>query len=104
LVRRERARDAHPETTLRLDVKRPAGSGDAFATAFERRIREVASRAVAHIKRGDRVTLRSTAGEVVRGDKTTGSDNILRYLALVDAVDEEVAPVNVSVETKGAAE
>ncbi len=104
LVRRERARDAHPETTLRLDVKRPAGSGDSFATAFERRIREVASRAVAHIKRGDRVTLRSTAGEVVRGDKTTGSDNILRYLALVDAVDEEAEPAKAPVETKGAAE
>lgn len=88
LVRRERARDAHPEVTLRLDVKKPSGAGDDFAPGFERRIREVSSRAVAHIKRGDRVTLRVSSGDVVRADKTTGSDAILRYLALVDAVEE----------------
>ncbi len=88
LVRRERARDAHPEVTLRLDVKKPRGSGDDFGPGFERRIREVSSRVVAHIKRGDRVTLRVTSGDVVRADKNTGSDAILRYLALVDSIDE----------------
>jgi len=84
LVRRERARDAHPETTLRLDVKRPRGAGDDFPAVFERRIREVASRVVAHIKRGDRVKLVSSTGDVLRGDKRSGSDLLLRYLALVD--------------------
>lgn len=91
LVRRERARDAHPEVTLRLDVKKPSGAGDDFSQGFEKRIREIASRVVAHVKRGDRVTLRVTSGDVVRADKSTGSDAILRYLALVDAVPEEPA-------------
>lgn len=88
LMRRERARDAHPETTLRLDVKRPVDATDDFATGFERRIREVSSRVVAHIKRGDRVTLRVSSGDVIRADKTTGSDTVLRYLALVDSIEE----------------
>jgi uncharacterized protein (DUF58 family) len=88
LLRRERARDAHPETTLRLDVRKPSEGGDDFSSGFERRIREVSSRAVAHIKRGDRVTLRVSSGDVIRADKNTGSDTILRYLALVDAVEE----------------
>ncbi len=96
LVRRERARDVHPESALRLDVKRPAhldrGASDDFSAGFERRIREIASRAVAHIKRGDRVKLIVSSGEVVRADKTTGSDNLLRYLALVDWVEEGARP------------
>jgi uncharacterized protein (DUF58 family) len=70
-------------------VKKPSGAGDDFSQGFEKRIREVASRVVAHVKRGDRVTLRVTSGDVVRADKSTGSDAILRYLALVDAVPEE---------------
>jgi len=86
LVRRERARDAHPETTLRLDVKRPRGAGDDFPAAFERRIREIASRVVAHVKRGDRVKLVASTGEVLRGDKRSGSDVLLRYLALVESI------------------
>ena len=91
-MRRERARDVHPETALRLDVKRPKGAGEDFSAGFERRIREIASRAVAHIKRGDRVKLTVSSGEVVRADKSTGSDSILRYLALVDSVEEGAQP------------
>ncbi len=91
LVRRERARDAHPEVKLTLDLRRPPASSDDWEAGFERRIREVSSRAVAHIKRGDTVFLRSTSGNVIRANRTTGSDPILRYLALVtwvDAADE----------------
>ena len=88
LVRRERARDVHPETTLRLDVRKPRDAGEDFSSGFERRIREVSSRAVAHIKRGDRVTLRASTGEVIRADKTTGSDTVLRYLALVESIED----------------
>jgi hypothetical protein len=47
----------------------------------------VASRAVAHIKRGDRVSLVTTTGHVVRVDRTVGADPLLRYLALLEAVD-----------------
>jgi hypothetical protein len=59
-----------------------------FSAAFERRIREVASRAVAHLKRGDTVVVRTTTGLRVVADRTVGADLVLRFLALVEAVDE----------------
>ncbi len=84
LVMRERARDARPDVQLTVDVVRPEGAGEEWSTSFERRIREVASRSVAHIKRGDAVAIRTTAGEAVRGDRTTGADPLLRFLALLE--------------------
>jgi uncharacterized protein (DUF58 family) len=88
LVTRERAREARPDVILPLDVVRPQEAKDDWATAFERRIRDVASRSVAHIKRGDAVTIRTTSvdGEMVRGDRSTGADRLLRFLALVEPV------------------
>ena len=86
MVMLERARETHPDVTLTLDAVRPAGAGDEWATAFERRIRDLASRAVAHLKRGDRVAIVSTAGSTVRADRAAGADPILRYLALVEPV------------------
>jgi uncharacterized protein (DUF58 family) len=86
LVMRERARDARPDVLLAIDVVRPEGGGDDWTTAFERRIRDVASRSVAHIKRGDAVAIRTTGAETVRGDQTTGADPLLRFLALLDEV------------------
>jgi uncharacterized protein (DUF58 family) len=84
LVMRERARESRPDVNLTLDVMRPDGAGDEWAAAFERRIRDVASRAVAHLKRGDRVTVLTTAGGAARADRTVGADPLLRYLALVE--------------------
>ncbi|MDC3954421.1 DUF58 domain-containing protein [Polyangium jinanense] len=89
MVLRERARETRPDVRLVIDVVRPKGSGDAFAQQFEKRIREVASRAVAHIKRGDGVVVATNLGEEARGDRNIGSDRILRFLALLDAVDED---------------
>ena len=89
MVLRERARETRPDVRLVIDVVRPKGSGDTFAQNFEKRIREVASRAVAHIKRGDGVVVATNLGEEARGDRNLGSDRILRFLALLDAVDEE---------------
>jgi uncharacterized protein (DUF58 family) len=86
LVMRERARESRPDVTLTLDVFRPDGAGDEWTAAFERRIRDVASRAVAHLKRGDRVTVVTTAGGAARGNRTVGADPLLRYLALVEPV------------------
>ncbi|MBX3222160.1 MAG: DUF58 domain-containing protein [Labilithrix sp.] len=86
LVMRERAREARPDVVLPLDVVRRDDAKDEWWTSFERRIRDVASRAVAHIKRGDAVTIKTTASEAVRGDRTTGADRLLRFLALVDSV------------------
>jgi uncharacterized protein (DUF58 family) len=89
LVLRERARETRPDVVLALDDVRPKGADEGFAQAFERRIREVASRAVAHVKRGDGVVVKTTVGERSRGDRTVGTDPILRFLALLEAVDEE---------------
>jgi uncharacterized protein (DUF58 family) len=97
-VMRERARDARPDVRLPLDVvKRGEESAhesekatererEDWDLAFERRIRDVASRAVAHLKRGDSVTVLTNVGGSVRADRTAGADPILRYLALLEAV------------------
>ncbi|WP_437998000.1 DUF58 domain-containing protein [Sorangium sp. So ce185] len=92
LVLRERTRETRPDVRIVVDTVRPAGEGDGFAQTFERRIREAASRAVAHIKRGDAVVVATTVGERVRGDRNIGSDAILRFLALLEAVDEGRLP------------
>lgn len=86
LVMRERAREARPDVVLSLDVVRRDDAEDEWFILFERRIRDVASRAVAHIKRGDAVAITTTATETVRGDRTTGVDRLLRFLALVESV------------------
>lgn len=91
LVLRERARETRPDIELSLDVRRPAEGGEEWSVHFERRIRDVASRAVAHLKRGDGVTIVSTAGDRVRADRSVGADRILRFLALLDAVDVAAA-------------
>lgn len=93
LILRERSRETRPDIEFVIDAVRPASAAtgpamEAFAQQFEKRIREVASRAVAHIKRGDGVVVGTTLGERVRGDKSLGSDPILRFLALLEAVDE----------------
>jgi uncharacterized protein (DUF58 family) len=85
-VMRERAREALPDVRLPLDVMKPKDEKDDWDIAFERRIRDIASRAVAHLKRGDSVTVLTNVGGSVRADRTAGADPILRYLALVEAV------------------
>ncbi|MFO0763157.1 MAG: DUF58 domain-containing protein [Byssovorax sp.] len=97
LVLRERARETRPDVELSLDTVRPASAAsgqaaEAFSVQLEKKIREVASRAVAHIKRGDGVVVSTTVGERIRGDRSLGSDPILRFLALIEAVDEAKAP------------
>jgi uncharacterized protein (DUF58 family) len=86
LVMRERAREARPDVSIPLDVLRPHAAGDDWDLAFERRIRDVASRAVAHLKRGDTVAVKTNAGGCARADRSAGADPVLRYLALLDAV------------------
>jgi uncharacterized protein (DUF58 family) len=86
LVMRERARVARPDIAIPLDVVRPTAAGDDWDIAFERRIRDAASRAVAHMKRGDSVSVRTTAGGHARADRSAGADPLLRYLALLESV------------------
>lgn len=91
LVARERARDARPDVVLALDVIRPEDAKDEWQAMFERTIRDVASRAVAHVKRFDVVTIKTNASEAVRADRTTGADPLLRFLALVESVTSSKA-------------
>jgi uncharacterized protein (DUF58 family) len=84
MVMRERARETRPDVTLTLDAVKHEGAGDEWNAGFERRIRDIASRAVAHLKRGDRVVLLTSAGGVSRADRTVGADPLLRYLALLE--------------------
>ena len=93
LVMRERARETRPDVTLTLDAMRPATAGDEWLATFERSIRDVASRAVAHLKRGDRVAVVTTAGGVSRGDRARGADPLLRYLALLEPVTAPPGPI-----------
>jgi uncharacterized protein (DUF58 family) len=99
LVLRERAREMRHEVEFLIDVVRPRGAEDRrrgqaapFDEHFERRIREVASYAVAHIKRGDRVTVATTVGERVVSDRSRGIDPVLRFLALLQQVEEAPPP------------
>lgn len=103
LVMRERAREARPDVALPLDVVRRDDAKDDWYNAFERRIRDVASRAVAHIKRGDTISVKTTAGEVVRGDRTTGADRILRFLALVESITHTELTERAKAPSEGAA-
>ena len=91
LVARERARDARPDVVLPLDVIRPDDAKDEWFNAFERKIRDVASRAVAHVKRFDAVTIKTTSTDAVRADRSTGADPLLRFLALVESVPMSTA-------------
>ena len=91
LVARERARDARPDVVLPLDVIRPDDAKEEWFNTFERKIRDVASRAVAHIKRFDAVTIKTTTSDAVRADRSTGADPLLRFLALIEAVPSSTA-------------
>lgn len=100
LVMRERAREARPDVVLPLDVVRPEGAKEEWSVAFERKIRDIASRAVAHLKRFDAVTIKTTATETIRADRTTGADPLLRFLALVDAVSPAEATAAADARTR----
>jgi uncharacterized protein (DUF58 family) len=85
LVVRERARETSRHINLMLDSQYPGPVPEPlWLEQFEVRIREVASRAVAHIKRGDSVNVRTSGGEGVSGNATVGADPVLRFLALIE--------------------
>jgi uncharacterized protein (DUF58 family) len=85
LVLRERARETSRHINLLLDSQYVGDAPDsAWLDQFEVRIREVASRAVAHIKRGDWINVRTNAGESVSGNSSVGADPVLRFLALLE--------------------
>jgi uncharacterized protein (DUF58 family) len=90
IVLRERARETRRDVEYWIDsIHAGVSPDDEWSARFERRIRDVASRAVAHLKRGDGVTMRTTSGERVRADPAAGADPLLRFLALLEAVPAE---------------
>lgn len=93
-VLRERARETRRDVMFSLDNRHPGATPeDHWSARFERRIRDVASRAVAHLKRGDAVTLTTTRGERARADSTVGADPLLRFLALLRAAPGDSTPL-----------
>ncbi|MCA9595263.1 MAG: DUF58 domain-containing protein [Myxococcales bacterium] len=92
MVLRERAREMRRDVEYVIDPVHPNAAPDNdWTERFERRIRDVASRAVAHLKRGDAVALRTTTGERVRANTTVGADPILRFLALLESTPADQA-------------
>lgn len=51
---------------------------------FERQVRDVASQAVAHLRRGESVTITATSGAAHSAHPTEGADSTLRFLALIE--------------------
>lgn len=95
LIVRERAREVRRDVSYVIDSIHPGRTpDDDWSARFERRIRDVASRAVAHIKRGDGVTVRARTGERVRATSAVGADPVLRFLALLEAKSAETPSEN----------
>lgn len=92
-VVRERARESHRDVTYTLDDLHPGDApDDAWNHRFEKRIRELASRTVAHLRRGDSVTVGTASGQRARVDPATGADAVLRLLALAQGHPEATRP------------
>jgi len=90
LVLRERAREVRAEVNLSLnDVSPTFPVPQAWSSRFELAIRDVASRSVAHIRRGDSISLSTGSGLRVRARPTTGADPLLRFLALLEPSREQ---------------
>ncbi len=88
-VLRERSTPGRQEVQLRLDSTfRGDAPSEAWSASFEQRIREVASRSVAHLRRGDALTINTSSGQRMEGSQESGSDRILRFLALLEPTQE----------------
>jgi uncharacterized protein (DUF58 family) len=84
-VLRERATDTRRDVAFAIDSSHAGSAPDEdWGMRFERRIRDVASRAVAHLKRGDTVSVAASGGERVRANSSVGADPLLRFLALLE--------------------
>jgi uncharacterized protein (DUF58 family) len=91
LVLREHSAEGSPDVTVELEdvselLSRPDTDDERkrWLDQFEIRLREAASRAVAHLGRGDSILLRTTSGTRMQGNPRLGSDPILRFLALLE--------------------
>ncbi len=84
MVLKERARETRTCVDLFLDdTSNCEPVTPDINDQFERRIREVASRAVAHLRRGDTVNIRTATGQRLSVTPSTGADPLLTFLALI---------------------
>lgn len=92
-ILRERGRETRRDVTFLLESTFNGSNSptDEWSARFERRIRDVASRAVAHLKRGDGVLIKTTASERARSTAALGADPLLRFLALLEPHPEAPA-------------
>ena len=93
MVLREHAAEGAPDVELEIDdvsplLREPAENDERrrWLDHFEVCVREAASRAVAHLGRGDSICLRMTSGTRLSGNRRLGNDPILRFLALLEPV------------------
>lgn len=84
----ERAMEMQSRVHLYLDNLYEGGRPSHERTQiFERHVREVASYAVAHLRRGEPVTITATSGAVHAAHPSEGADSTLRFLALIELED-----------------
>ncbi len=82
---RIRAEETHSSVTLTVnDLSDPIVPPEKRLERFERQIRDVASYAVAHLRRGDNVRIRTATGESIQCAPASGADLVLTFLALVE--------------------
>jgi len=84
-VVRERAREVRSQVKLGLDNVHPGETPESYEVdRFERKVREVASLAVAHLRRGDTVRIQAASGTSTAASPASGADAALRFLALIE--------------------
>jgi uncharacterized protein (DUF58 family) len=84
-VLRIRAEETRGEVTLTLDTRTTDSDPSVqWREGFEQRIRDIASRAVAHLRKGSQVRVHTTTGDRVSATPSQGADGILTFLALVE--------------------
>jgi uncharacterized protein (DUF58 family) len=84
-VVRERAREVRSQVTLKLDNVHAGEAPEPYELErFERKVREIASLTVAHLRRGDRVRVEAISGTSAASSPASGADPVLRFLALID--------------------
>jgi uncharacterized protein (DUF58 family) len=83
-VIRERVRDTRRTIDLVIDtVPDSPVPSPSWSDGFERRIREVASASLAHLRRGNNVVLHSSSGDRILTTPSRGPDTLLTFLALL---------------------
>ena len=81
----ERASEATSRAHLSIDNSTDTEEPSAdWLRLFERKIRETASLAVAHLRRGEPIVVSATAGEKMVASPSEGADSTLRFLALLE--------------------